>query len=218
MSIYRGAYWARQLEALRDEFRRVAAAVGEVDFSGSDEGVPGRSPIAGSSYRDGSAAPCRGFCARINPRARRCLADLAAFEWAEVEALLAADPPEPHDRVRRAELRVPGLHVRDGASVAGPRVHDRSAHRLGGAPARPLSPSGGAAFPSKAAGSSPTSTTPRPQPSPAPLWPRCASRSAARPDAADAPRRSFSVGFLAAGSVASFRLSGSRPRDSCRWR
>ena len=93
MSIYRGAYWTRQLEALRDEFRRVAAAVGEVDFAGLMkeylDAHPSRDPRI---EMIGCALP--GFLRAHQSAPRRCLADLAAFEWAEVEALLAADPPE----------------------------------------------------------------------------------------------------------------------------
>lgn len=93
MSIYRGAYWTRQLEALRDEFRRVAAAIGEVDFSRLMkeylDAHPSRDPRI---EMIGSALP--GFLRAHQSAERRCLADLAAFEWAEVEALLAADPPE----------------------------------------------------------------------------------------------------------------------------
>ena len=123
-----------------------------------DAGVPGRSPVAGSAYRDGLAARCRGFCARTNRTSDDALADLAAFEWAEVEALLAADPPERHDRVRRAEppCSRPARSRwcrRCGSSRSRPiRSPIWTARR-----ARPLSPSGGAASRSKTAGSNPTS-------------------------------------------------------------
>jgi hypothetical protein len=89
--IYRRAYWARQIEALRDEFRRLATRLGERDFAALMQEYLTAHP---------SEDPRIEWVGRHLPRflgahpeaARRHLADLAAFEWAEVETLLAADP------------------------------------------------------------------------------------------------------------------------------
>jgi hypothetical protein len=91
--VYRRAYWARQLEALRDEFGRLAARIGESEFSDLMQAYliafPSRDPRIEWIGRDLPAF------LRAHPSAqRRGLADLAAFEWAEVEALLAEDAPE----------------------------------------------------------------------------------------------------------------------------
>jgi len=91
--IYRRAYWARQVDALRDEFRRLARLIGEDDFA-----------CLMKEYLDAHPSPdpriemigreLPAFLGAHESPERRCLADLAAFEWAEVEVLLAEDPPE----------------------------------------------------------------------------------------------------------------------------
>jgi hypothetical protein len=89
--VYRRAYWARQIEALRDEFRRLATRLGDRDFATLMQEYLTAHP---------SEDPRIEWVGRHLPRflsahteaTRRDLADLAAFEWAEVEALLAEDP------------------------------------------------------------------------------------------------------------------------------
>lgn len=90
--VYRRAYWIRQVEVLEDEFRRLAHRVGHEAFR----------ELATSYLREfPSTEPRieglgRSFPAYLEahpaPGTRR-LAALASFEWAEVEALMAPDPP-----------------------------------------------------------------------------------------------------------------------------
>lgn len=93
MSIYRRAYWARQIEALRDEFRRLADRVGERDFVdlAHEYLMAHPSPDPRIECVGRQLAP---FLRAHHAIGRRSLADLATFEWAEVEALLAEDPSE----------------------------------------------------------------------------------------------------------------------------
>jgi hypothetical protein len=90
--IYRRAYWARQIEALADEFRRLVARLGERPFADLMHDYlvahPSREHRLEWIGRDLAAF------LRAHPAARyRALADLAALEWAEVEVLLAEDAP-----------------------------------------------------------------------------------------------------------------------------
>jgi hypothetical protein len=89
---YRRAYWARQIDALRDEFRRLADRLGERDFADlmHEYLVAHPSPDPRIEWI-GSALP--RFLRAHRLEQHRTLADLAAFEWAEVETLLATDPP-----------------------------------------------------------------------------------------------------------------------------
>jgi hypothetical protein len=90
--IYRRAYWARQIEALQDQFRRLARRIGQRAFAdlmheyllahpSSDPRIENIGRQLSPFLRQHPRERCRGF------------ADLAAFEWAEVEVLLAGDPP-----------------------------------------------------------------------------------------------------------------------------
>jgi hypothetical protein len=92
MLIYRRAYWARQIEALRDEFRRLAGRLREPAFSDlmHEYLLAHPSPDPRIEWI-GRALPL--FLRGHPSEACRALADLAAFEWAEVEVLLAPDPP-----------------------------------------------------------------------------------------------------------------------------
>jgi hypothetical protein len=92
MLVYRRAYWARQIDALRDEFRRLAGRLGERGFSNVMHEYLLAHPSSDPQIEwIGGALP---HFLRRHPAAEcRALADLAAFEWAEVEVLLAADPP-----------------------------------------------------------------------------------------------------------------------------
>ena len=175
--------------AARSVARRVqagGAAVGEDDFAGLMQEYLDAHPSPDPAYRD-DWLRLAGVSARASiARERRCLADLAAFEWAEVEALLAADPPEitigfdvPSAVFPACTFEmVPALRVL--AFVTDPLTE------LGGAPSpttfavwrrgfsvqhRRLEPDEHQAATAALAG--------RP-------WPRCASRSAARSDSAGA--------------------------------
>jgi hypothetical protein len=91
--IYRRAYWTRQIEALRDEFRRLAKRLAPADFSAlMHEYLMTRpSPDPRIEWVGGGLA---AFLAAHPAEERRRLSDLAAYEWAEVEALLAEDAPQ----------------------------------------------------------------------------------------------------------------------------
>jgi hypothetical protein len=90
--IYRRAYWARQIEALRDEFRRLAGRLPEPTFSDLMHEYLLAQPSPDPRIEwIGRALPL--FLRRHPVERCRALADLAAFEWAEVEVLLAPDPP-----------------------------------------------------------------------------------------------------------------------------
>jgi hypothetical protein len=90
--VYRRAYWARQIDALRDEFRRVADRLGERDFGDLMHEYLVAHPSSDPRIEwIGGALP--RFLRAHRLEQHRALADLAAFEWAEVEALLATDPP-----------------------------------------------------------------------------------------------------------------------------
>jgi hypothetical protein len=90
--VYRRAYWARQIEALRDEYRRLAARIGPDGFADLMHEYllahPSRDPRIEWLGRE-----LPSFLRGHPSDDRRRLADLAALEWAEVEALLAEDPP-----------------------------------------------------------------------------------------------------------------------------
>lgn len=90
--IYRRAYWARQVEVLEDEFRRVVRRLGQEPFrdlaTSYLQQYPSSEPRIEEVGRDLPAF----LGAHPQPDLRR-MADLATFEWAEVESLLAADPP-----------------------------------------------------------------------------------------------------------------------------
>jgi hypothetical protein len=92
VGIYRGMYWARQIEALGEDFPRLRAALGEQAFAATAraylERHPSRAPRIEELGRD-----LAGFLAEDPEVSRRPLAALAAFEWAGSEALLAPDPP-----------------------------------------------------------------------------------------------------------------------------
>ena len=90
--VYRRAYWTRQIGALRDEFRRLADRLGEPDFADlmHEYLVAHPSPDPRIEWI-GNALP--RFLRTHRVEQRRALADLAVFEWTEVEALLAPDPP-----------------------------------------------------------------------------------------------------------------------------
>jgi len=89
--VYRRAYWARQLDALRDEFRRLADRLGERGFADLMHEYLLAHPSPDPRIEGiGGALP--RFLRAHHLEEHKALADLAAFEWAEVEALLATDP------------------------------------------------------------------------------------------------------------------------------
>ena len=90
--VYRRAFWARQIEALRDEFARLAQRLAGDDFSDLMHEYLLAHPSPDPRI-EGIGAALPRFLGAHPLHERRALADLAAFEWAEVEALLAGDPP-----------------------------------------------------------------------------------------------------------------------------
>lgn len=121
--IYRRAYWARQIDVLEDEFRRVARRVGREPFrqlaASYLQDHPSPAPRIEEVGRDLPA-----FLAAHPTPDLRDMADLATFEWAEVESLLAADPPSvttsfavPPELFPQCTLQlVPSLRVMDLAT------------------------------------------------------------------------------------------------------
>jgi hypothetical protein len=123
LAIYRGMYWMRQVEALRDGFPRLLARLGDKRFHWLCLDYlfahPSRDPRIEGVGRD-----LPEFLRTLLDPGRMALADLAAFEWAEVDALLSPDPPGtittfdvPADRFPASRLvLVPSLRLLSLAS------------------------------------------------------------------------------------------------------
>jgi hypothetical protein len=90
--IYRRAYWARQVGVLEDEFKRLARRVGREPFRELATSYVHQHPSTEPRIEEVGRDLPAFLGAHPAPDVRR-LADLATFEWAEVESLLAADPP-----------------------------------------------------------------------------------------------------------------------------
>jgi hypothetical protein len=91
LDIYRYAYWVRQIDALRDEFRRLAERMGQQAFAELMTQYLRAHPSEDASI-ERVGRRLEAFL-RAHPDERcRAHADLAALEWAEVEVLLAEDP------------------------------------------------------------------------------------------------------------------------------
>jgi hypothetical protein len=91
LEIYRGAYHARLIECLLDDYPALAAALGESPFDALCRGYIGRHPSRQPSlnaFGRHMEAFCRAGAAETFAR-RAFAADLAALEWAIVEVIHA---------------------------------------------------------------------------------------------------------------------------------
>jgi hypothetical protein len=91
LDVYANMYFFRILEVLREQFPKLAAALGEAPFHDLVTGYLVAHPSANPSLRDvGRALP--GFVAgHAEAAARPFLADLAALEWARLDVFDRAD-------------------------------------------------------------------------------------------------------------------------------
>lgn len=100
MGIYHSAYWARQLRTLVETFPHVARALGDDRF----RRIAREYLAAHPSEKPAIELVGERFPGYVEGRRRdlpSLVPDLARFEWARTEALLAPDPPSV---VRREEL------------------------------------------------------------------------------------------------------------------
>jgi hypothetical protein len=115
LAVYRDAYRLRTAEALRADFPALLARLGHEPFDAMAGRYVARCPSMSFTLRD-LGAGLAGYLRTARPyRARRDLAELAAFEWALRDAYDAADAPV-QDAVALAAL---------GAGLAryAPRLH-----------------------------------------------------------------------------------------------
>jgi hypothetical protein len=101
LSIYHHGYFARLVECLADDYPALADRVGAAEFEAIARGYVARHPSTGPNlnhYGRGFSEYVRAEAASTPAldEARAFLAELAALEWALVEALHAA-PPTPLD-------------------------------------------------------------------------------------------------------------------------
>ena len=91
LGIYRHAYRARLVEALRNDFAGLQGLVGEPDFEGLGAAYLARHPSRSWTTRRFGAALERFLKSTAPYAARPELSEMAAFEWALAEAFDAAD-------------------------------------------------------------------------------------------------------------------------------
>jgi hypothetical protein len=91
LRIYAGMYWLRIRDALREDYPRVAAALGPEGFDMLVRGYLARHPSEHPSLRHLGRHLPRFLRERPPPGAAPFLADLARLEWARVEAFDAPD-------------------------------------------------------------------------------------------------------------------------------
>ena len=91
LQVYRNAYSARLVEVLGNDFPALKALAGETPFEAMARAYIAAHPSRGFSVRGVGAALTR-FVEETTPYSDRpCLADMARFEWALIEAFDAAD-------------------------------------------------------------------------------------------------------------------------------
>ena len=119
LSIYANAYRARSIEALSTDYPALRAMLGDAEFAALCERYVHACPSTSFTLRDFGASLSRHIAADGAVAQRAFLSELAAVEWAFVDAFDAPDAPAIDARVmaRVAPEDWPNLEIEVHASV-----------------------------------------------------------------------------------------------------